>query len=71
MTIHEARLDELTAPHTPEKDPEAEDNVYLSYMSNDKPTPVLVMWAISLTAFAWYTWKWYWPDLVYWMSKAG
>ena len=68
MTIHEARLEELTAPHDPLRDPEGEDNIYLSYMSNDTPKMVLVMWAVSVSCFAYYTWRWYLPNLSLWMG---
>jgi hypothetical protein len=71
MTVHEGRLAELMEPHDPVEDPEAEDNVYLSYMGNDNPVYVKVMWVISLAAFAWYTWVWYLPDLSMWMNGGG
>lgn len=68
MTVHEARLPELMEPHDPLQDPEAEDNVYLSYMGSDTPGYVKLMWVVSLAAFAYYTWRWYLPELSLWMG---
>lgn len=49
-------------------DPHDEDLGYLSYLGNDTPRYVVVMWVVSLAVLGWYTWVWYLPELSAWMS---
>lgn len=44
------------------RDPE-DENVHLSYLGNDLPRYVIVMWVVSMAALAFYTATWYLPSL--------